>query len=170
MTRLTESTNPRFFSANMCSIIKIDFYELSPEQHEFFAVLCNLKLRLINNFDTRELILLVFAINKETLNLIKILSNIKWDLKFNTLAVGSILKLNYDTSSNIFHQQVYNQLKLLAVSNRLWELCERYSIPLVARLVQEYKADIESRFVQYPTPLCNCYLTISFFFPEPSNI
>ncbi|RNA41748.1 hypothetical protein BpHYR1_040116 [Brachionus plicatilis] len=61
----------------------------------------------------------------------------------------------------------------MAISNRLFELSERYigtglshSIPLVVRLVEEYKEGFESRCVKYPTPLCNCYLTISSYFPE----
>ncbi|RNA35574.1 hypothetical protein BpHYR1_024017 [Brachionus plicatilis] len=64
------------------------------------------------------------------------------------------------------------EIKFL-VSNRLFELSERYvgtglshSIPLVVRLVKEYKEGFESRYIEYPTPLCNCYLTISSFFPE----
>ncbi|RNA20405.1 hypothetical protein BpHYR1_037757 [Brachionus plicatilis] len=84
-------------------------------------------------------------------------------------AVRSILKLKYDTPSNIVHHEAFNKLKLLTVSNRLFELSERYygtglsnSIPLVVRLVKEYKEGFESRYI----PLCNCYLTISSFFPE----
>ncbi|RNA23204.1 hypothetical protein BpHYR1_006336 [Brachionus plicatilis] len=42
------------------------------------------------------------------------------------LAVRSILKLKYDTPSNILHQEAYNKLKLLTISNRLCELSERY--------------------------------------------
>ncbi|RNA06920.1 hypothetical protein BpHYR1_044972 [Brachionus plicatilis] len=44
------------------------------------------------------------------------------------------------------HQEALNKLKLLTVSNRLFELSERYvrerlshSVPLVVRLVEEYK-------------------------------
>ncbi|RMZ93853.1 hypothetical protein BpHYR1_016109, partial [Brachionus plicatilis] len=47
-------------------------------------------------------------------------------------------------------------LKLLTVSNRLFELSERYvagglrhSVPLVVKLVDEYKADFESRYTEY---------------------
>ncbi|RNA38584.1 hypothetical protein BpHYR1_048428 [Brachionus plicatilis] len=87
--------------------------------------------------------------------------------------VRSIIKLKYDTPSHIVHHKAFNKLKLLTVSNRLFELSERYvgtglshSIPLVLRLVKEYKEGFESRYIEYPTPLCNCYLTISFFFPE----
>ncbi|RNA10458.1 hypothetical protein BpHYR1_035489 [Brachionus plicatilis] len=54
-------------------------------------------------------------------------------------------------------------------------LSERYvrvglshSVPLVIRLVNEYREGFESRFIEYPTPLCNslcnCYLEISSFF------
>ncbi|RNA18253.1 hypothetical protein BpHYR1_016038 [Brachionus plicatilis] len=57
-----------------------------------------------------------------------------------------------------------NIIKILSnkkwVSNRLFELSERYvgtglshSIPLVERLVKEYKEDFESRHIEYPTPL-----------------
>ncbi|RNA41268.1 hypothetical protein BpHYR1_001693 [Brachionus plicatilis] len=91
-------------------------------------------------------------------------------------AVRSILKLKYDTPSNILHHEAFNKLKLLTISNRLCELSERYirarlsnSVPLVLRLVEEYKAGFESRYIEYPTPLCNCYLTISSFFPESSK-
>ena len=92
-------------------------------------------------------------------------------------AVRSILNLKYDIPSNIINHEAFNKLKLLTVSNRLFELSERYvraglshSIPLVVRLVEEYKEGFESRYIEYPTPLCNCYLTISSFFPEPSEI
>ncbi|RNA09898.1 RNA-directed DNA polymerase from mobile element jockey-like [Brachionus plicatilis] len=147
------------------------------------------------------------------LNLIKILSNKKWGLNYNTLGnlhkslIGSIidysfpclnsfsntnikkiqvlqnstvrfiLKLKYDVPSNIMHHEALNKLKLLTVSNRLFELDERYvagglrhSVPLVVKLVDEYKEGFESRYVEYPIPLCNCYLTISSFFPELFNI
>ncbi|RNA20644.1 hypothetical protein BpHYR1_044840 [Brachionus plicatilis] len=94
------------------------------------------------------------------MNLIKVLSIKKWGLKFNTLAVRSILKLKYDTPSNILNQEAYNKLKLLTISNRLCELSERYiraglnnSVPLVLRLLEEYKAGFESRYIEYPTPL-----------------
>ncbi|RNA09200.1 RNA-directed DNA polymerase from mobile element jockey-like [Brachionus plicatilis] len=91
-------------------------------------------------------------------------------------AVRSILKLRYYTPSNILHNEAYNKLKLLTVSNRLFELSERYvraglshSVPLTIRLVEEYNRGFESRYIENPTPLCNCYLTISSFFPESSN-
>ncbi|RNA19135.1 hypothetical protein BpHYR1_026560 [Brachionus plicatilis] len=58
------------------------------------------------------------------------------------MTVRSILKLRYDTPSNILHNEAYNKLKLLTVSNRLFELSERYvraglshSVPLTVRLV-----------------------------------
>ncbi|RMZ99336.1 hypothetical protein BpHYR1_015390 [Brachionus plicatilis] len=93
-----------------------------------------------------------------------------------TLTVRFILKLKYDTSSNIVHHETFNKLKLLTVSNRLYELSERYeagglrhSVPLVVKLVDEYKAAFESRYVEYPTSFCNYYLTISAFFPELIN-
>ncbi|RNA00927.1 hypothetical protein BpHYR1_025803, partial [Brachionus plicatilis] len=73
---------------------------------------------------------------------------------------GHIHKLKYDTPSNIVHHEAFNKLKLLTVSNRLFELSERYvgtglshSIPLVERLVKEYKEGFESRHIEYPTPL-----------------
>ncbi|RNA23382.1 hypothetical protein BpHYR1_028086, partial [Brachionus plicatilis] len=100
-------------------------------------------------------------------------NNIKKLQAIQNTAVRSILKLKYDIPSNIVHHEAFNKLKLLTVSNRLYELSERYvgtglshSIPLVVRLVKEYKEGFESRYIEYPTPLCNCYLTISFFFPE----
>ncbi|RNA18706.1 hypothetical protein BpHYR1_041304 [Brachionus plicatilis] len=65
------------------------------------------------------------------------------------------------------------QSDLFLISNRLFELSERYvgtglrhSIPLVERLVKEYKEGFESTYIENPTPLCNCYLTISSFFPK----
>ncbi|RNA00337.1 hypothetical protein BpHYR1_053125 [Brachionus plicatilis] len=99
------------------------------------------------------------------------------DLEFNYIeaipTVRFILKLKCDTPSNIVHHEALNKLKLLTISNLLFELSERYvagvlrhSVPMVVKLVDEYKADFESRYVEYPTPLCNCYLTISSFFPE----
>ncbi|RNA35182.1 hypothetical protein BpHYR1_023987 [Brachionus plicatilis] len=79
--------------------------------------------------------------------------------------------LNSEYSSQIYPQikiyslqhhasGVFNKLKLPTVSNRLFELSERYvrtglshSIPLVVRLVEEYKEGFESRYIEYPTPL-----------------
>ncbi|RNA38364.1 hypothetical protein BpHYR1_035454 [Brachionus plicatilis] len=62
------------------------------------------------------------------------------------------------TPSNIVHHEAFNKLKLLTVSNRLFELSERYvgtglshSIPLVVRL-GENKEGFESRYIEYPTP------------------
>ncbi|RNA25174.1 hypothetical protein BpHYR1_002426, partial [Brachionus plicatilis] len=92
-------------------------------------------------------------------------------------AVRFILKLKYDTPSDILHNEAFDKLKLFKVSNRLFELAERYvgvelshSVPLVTRLVEEYMKGLESRFIEYPTPLCNCYLTISSHFPETSTL
>ena len=80
-------------------------------------------------------------------------------------AVRAILKLKYDTPSNLLHHEALEKLKLHTVANRLDELTERYvrggliySVPLVVRLVDEYKRGFNSRYVSYPTPLCNCYL------------
>ncbi|RMZ99290.1 hypothetical protein BpHYR1_053070, partial [Brachionus plicatilis] len=96
---------------------------------------------------------------------VKFLGITKWGLKPETLAVRSILKLKYDTPSNIVHQEAFNKLNLLTVSNRLFELSERYvraglshSFPLVVKLVEEYRGGFESRYIEYPTRLCNCYL------------
>ncbi|RNA26380.1 hypothetical protein BpHYR1_000949 [Brachionus plicatilis] len=99
------------------------------------------------------------------LNIIKILSNKKWENNIKKLhaiqntAVRSILKLKYETPSNIVHHEAFNKLKLLTVSNRLFELSEIYvgtglshSIPLVVRLVEEYKEGFESNYIEYPTP------------------
>ncbi|RNA26342.1 Pol, partial [Brachionus plicatilis] len=106
------------------------------------------------------------------LNIIKILSNKKWVLNQNTLGnlykslqfriqqSDLFLSLKYDTPSNIVHHEAFNKLKLLTVSNRLFEMSERnvgtglsHSIPLVVRLVKEYKEGFESRYIEYPTPL-----------------
>ncbi|RNA19286.1 hypothetical protein BpHYR1_038030 [Brachionus plicatilis] len=104
-------------------------------------------------------------------------NNIKKLQAIQNTAVRSILKLKYDTPSNIMHHEAFNKLKLLTVSKRLFELSERYvgtglshSIPLVLRQVKEYKEGFESRHIEYPTPLCNCYLTISSYFPETLTI
>ncbi|RNA18926.1 hypothetical protein BpHYR1_000590 [Brachionus plicatilis] len=87
-------------------------------------------------------------------------NNIKKLQGIQNTAVRSFLKLKYDTPSNIVHHEAFNKLKLLTVSNRLFELSERYvgtglshSIPLVERLVKEYKEGFESRYIEYPTPL-----------------
>ncbi|RNA03715.1 RNA-directed DNA polymerase from mobile element jockey-like [Brachionus plicatilis] len=92
-------------------------------------------------------------------------NNIKKLQAIQKTAVRSILKLKYDTPSNIVHHEAFNKLKLLTTSNRLFELSERYvgtglshSIPLVVRLVKEYKKGFESRYIEYRTPLCNSYL------------
>ncbi|RMZ95053.1 hypothetical protein BpHYR1_008878, partial [Brachionus plicatilis] len=89
-------------------------------------------------------------------------NNIKKLQAIQNTAVRSILKLKYDTLSNIVHHEAFNKLKLLTVSNWLFELSERYvgtglshSIPLVVRLVKEYKEGFESRYIEYPTPLYN---------------
>ncbi|RNA21180.1 hypothetical protein BpHYR1_011257 [Brachionus plicatilis] len=89
-------------------------------------------------------------------------NNIKKLQAIQNTAVRSILKLKYDTPSNIVHHESFNKLKLLTVSNRLSELCERYvgtrlshSIPLVERLVKEYKEGFESRHIEYPTAFEN---------------
>ncbi|RNA02428.1 RNA-directed DNA polymerase from mobile element jockey-like, partial [Brachionus plicatilis] len=86
-------------------------------------------------------------------------NNIKKLQAIQNTAVRSILKLKYDTPSNIVDHEAFNKLKLLTVSNRLFELSERYvgtvlshSIPLVERLVKEYKEGFESRYIEYPTP------------------
>ncbi|RNA16382.1 RNA-directed DNA polymerase from mobile element jockey-like [Brachionus plicatilis] len=100
-------------------------------------------------------------------------NNIKKLQAIQNTAVRSILKFIYDTPSNIVHHEAFNKLKLLTVSNQLFELSERYvgtglrhSIPLVERLVKEYQESFESRYIEYPTPLCNCYISISSFLPE----
>ncbi|RNA27800.1 hypothetical protein BpHYR1_001407 [Brachionus plicatilis] len=76
------------------------------------------------------------------------------------ITVRSILKVKYDYPSNIMHLEAFNKLKLLTVSNRLFELNERYvraglshSVPLVVRLVEEEREGFESRYIEYPTPL-----------------
>ncbi|RNA12224.1 RNA-directed DNA polymerase from mobile element jockey-like [Brachionus plicatilis] len=91
-------------------------------------------------------------------------NNIKKLQAIQNTAVRSILKLKYDTPSNIVHHEAFNKLKLLTVSNRLFELSERYvgtglshSIPLVVRLVKEYKG-FESRYIECPTPLSTARL------------
>ncbi|RNA02478.1 RNA-directed DNA polymerase from mobile element jockey-like, partial [Brachionus plicatilis] len=53
-------------------------------------------------------------------------NNIKKLQAIQNTAVRSILKLKYDTPSNIVHHEAFNKLKLLTVSNRLFELSERY--------------------------------------------
>ncbi|RNA39195.1 EF-hand domain-containing family member B, partial [Brachionus plicatilis] len=88
-------------------------------------------------------------------------NNIKKLEAIQNIEVRSILKLKYDTPYNIVHHESFNKLKLLTVSNRIFELSERYvgtglshSIPLVVRLVKEYKEGFESRYIEYLTPLC----------------
>ncbi|RMZ95557.1 hypothetical protein BpHYR1_002922 [Brachionus plicatilis] len=75
-------------------------------------------------------------------------TNIKKIQVIQNSAVRFILKLKYNTPSNIIHQDTLNKLTLLAVSNRLFELSERYvraglshSVPLVVRLMEEYKEE-----------------------------
>ncbi|RNA27073.1 hypothetical protein BpHYR1_012386 [Brachionus plicatilis] len=151
----------------------------------------NLNLKIYGNRKYTDIVNKKWGLNQNTLgNLYKSLvgsildyyfpclnsfseNNIKKLQAIQNTAVRSFFKLKYDTLSNIVHHEAYNKLKLLTVSNRLFELSERYvgtglshSIPLVVRLVKEYKEGFESRYIEYPTPLCNCYLTISSFFPE----
>ncbi|RNA12658.1 hypothetical protein BpHYR1_016988 [Brachionus plicatilis] len=80
-------------------------------------------------------------------------------------AVRSILKLKYDTPSKFIHQETFNKLFILTVSNRLFELSERFvraglshPVPLVIRLIEEYRDGFKSRYIEHPTPLCNYYL------------
>ncbi|RNA33384.1 hypothetical protein BpHYR1_045180 [Brachionus plicatilis] len=79
-------------------------------------------------------------------------TNIKKIQVLQNSAVGFILKLKYYTPSNILRHESFNKLKLLTVSNRSFELSERYevgglrhSVPFVVKLVDEYKAGFESR-------------------------
>ncbi|RNA36719.1 hypothetical protein BpHYR1_034649, partial [Brachionus plicatilis] len=76
-------------------------------------------------------------------------TNIKKIQVLQNSAVRFILK--YDTPFNILHHEAFNKLKLLTVSNGLFELSERYvagrlrhSVPLVIKLVYEYKAGFKS--------------------------
>ncbi|RNA06894.1 hypothetical protein BpHYR1_025226 [Brachionus plicatilis] len=126
------------------------------------STLCNLYKSLIGSIDYSFPCLSSFP---ETNMKIQVIQN---------SAVGSILNLNQDTS-NIMDQEAINKLKQ-RVSNRLFKLSERYVraglshfVPLVVRLVEEYREDFESRYIEYPTPLSKCYLTFSSFFPELSE-
>ncbi|RNA16145.1 RNA-directed DNA polymerase from mobile element jockey-like [Brachionus plicatilis] len=51
-------------------------------------------------------------------------NNIKKLQAIQNTTVRSILKLKYDTPSNIVHHEAFNKLKLITVSNRLFELSE----------------------------------------------
>ncbi|RNA02709.1 RNA-directed DNA polymerase from mobile element jockey-like [Brachionus plicatilis] len=53
-------------------------------------------------------------------------SNIKRIQAIQNSAVRFILKLKYDTPSDILHNEAFDKLKLLKVSNRLFELAEKY--------------------------------------------
>ncbi|RNA44237.1 hypothetical protein BpHYR1_047767 [Brachionus plicatilis] len=59
--------------------------------------------------------------------------------------------------------ETLNKLKLLAVSNQLFELSGYVttglsnSVPLVVKLVEEYKAGFESRHLEYLTPMLYLY-------------
>ncbi|RMZ99259.1 hypothetical protein BpHYR1_047833, partial [Brachionus plicatilis] len=60
------------------------------------------------------------------------------------------------------YQEAFNKLKLLTVSNRLFDLSERnfrtglsHSVPLVVSLVKEYREGFESRYIEYPTLASN---------------
>ncbi|RMZ97086.1 hypothetical protein BpHYR1_028684 [Brachionus plicatilis] len=95
-------------------------------------------------------------------------TNIKKLQTIQNSAVRYILKLRFDTPSSILYHEAQNKLKFHTISNRLFELSERYvragltnSVPLLLRLVNEYRRGFESRFVNYPTPLCNCYLELT---------
>ncbi|RNA04698.1 RNA-directed DNA polymerase from mobile element jockey-like [Brachionus plicatilis] len=86
-------------------------------------------------------------------------TNIKEIQVIQNSAVRHILKLKKDTPSNIVHQEAFNKLNLLTVSNRLFELNERivraglsHYVPLVVTLVEEYREGFESRYIEYPTP------------------
>ncbi|RNA31662.1 RNA-directed DNA polymerase from mobile element jockey-like [Brachionus plicatilis] len=68
-------------------------------------------------------------------------------------AVRFILKLRYDTPSNILHHEAYNKLKLLTLCERYVRAGLSHSVPLTVRLVEEYNRGFESRYIEYPTPL-----------------
>ncbi|RNA18505.1 hypothetical protein BpHYR1_017300 [Brachionus plicatilis] len=66
---------------------------------------------------------------------------------YRPITVRFFLKLKYDTPSKILHHEALNKLKVIIVSNRLFQLNEKYvagrlrhSVPLTVKLVDEYEA------------------------------
>ncbi|RNA07838.1 hypothetical protein BpHYR1_034787 [Brachionus plicatilis] len=65
-------------------------------------------------------------------------------------AVRSILKLRFDTPSSILYHEAHNKLKFHTISNRLFELSERYvragltySVPVLLRLELTLDTDLQ---------------------------
>ncbi|RNA21108.1 hypothetical protein BpHYR1_053114 [Brachionus plicatilis] len=102
------------------------------------------------------------------LNIIKILSNSKWGLSsildyyfpiLNTLSENLVRKLQV-----IQNSAIRSILKLkFDIPSEIDELTERYvrnalenSVNMVVQLVKEYNLGFESRYINFPTPLCNC--------------
>ncbi|RNA33215.1 RNA-directed DNA polymerase from mobile element jockey-like [Brachionus plicatilis] len=176
----SDNLNLKIYGNRMVSQKEIKFLGIKFDSKLNFNILvdeikerCNNRLNIIKILSNKK-----WGLNQNTLgNLYKSLvgsildysfpcsnsfseNNIKKLQAIQNTAVRSILKLIYDTPSNIVHHEAFNKLKLLTVSNRLFELSERYvgtglshSVPLVERLVKEYKEGFESRYIEYPTPL-----------------
>ncbi|RNA13598.1 hypothetical protein BpHYR1_032177 [Brachionus plicatilis] len=135
------------------------------------------------------LTLLIYNLIKrcnKRLNIIKILSNKKWGLNQNTLGslykslVGSILDYSFPCLNSFSENNIKNykqfrikQSGLFLISNRLFELSERYvgtglshSIPLVERPVKKYKEGFESRYIEYQL---HCELLLVFLMIEKNQ-
>ncbi|RNA00951.1 hypothetical protein BpHYR1_046375 [Brachionus plicatilis] len=82
--------------------------------------------------------------------------NIKPNIK--KIQVIQNFEAEIDTPSNTMHQESFNRLKPLTLSERYVRARLNYSVSLVVRLVEEYREGFESRYIEYPTPLCNCYI------------
>ncbi|RNA35367.1 hypothetical protein BpHYR1_019588 [Brachionus plicatilis] len=123
-------------------------------------------------------------INKYTNDLEQwMLSNKKSGLNQKTLGnlykslVGSILDYSFPCL-NSFSEINIKKLQAIqnaTLTNRLFELSERYfgtglyhSIPLVVRLVEEYKEGFESRYIEYSTPLLS--FALELLIPTPSSV
>ncbi|RNA24770.1 RNA-directed DNA polymerase from mobile element jockey-like [Brachionus plicatilis] len=157
--------NLRIYGNRIESLKEIKFLERCNSRLNFIKILSNKKwgldLNTLGNF-YKSLIGSILDYSFLCLNSLSE-TNIKSLEIIQNSAVRSILKLRYDTPSNILHNEAYNKLKLLTVSNRLFELSERYvraglshSVQLTVRLVEENNKGFESRYIECPTPLCNC--------------
>ncbi|RNA13367.1 hypothetical protein BpHYR1_044340 [Brachionus plicatilis] len=79
----------------------------------------------------------------------------------------------YNAKKNVMIKDDFNKKNIkVQASKRNFELSERYvaglrnSVPLVVRLMVEFKEDFESRNIEYPTPfLINPLIFLLLFFP-----
>ncbi|RNA36384.1 telomerase reverse transcriptase [Brachionus plicatilis] len=110
----------------------------------------------------------VMVIDPETNSLQGILRNFA---DFFALSAIRFCVLYKFMPSQLINNNIFSLLKMVIEEKKT---CVRarlsHSFPFVVKLMEEYKAGFESRRIEYSTPICNCYITVSSFFPETSDI